>query len=110
MRKRRAGLENDNARADPAVMRGRPMADREASDGRTGFVRAGGVALACVEEDRRRNTGRPVWRSCTDQTGVLRGGRVADRLVVLWRPGHAGGGKGSGFERGQEGGKAWSLV
>ena len=63
---------------------------------------AGVVAAACVQEERRSNTGSPVGGAHAS-TGNPRGpawvGRVAERLGVPGKPGHAGGGKEPQVER-----------
>ena len=63
---------------------------------------AGVVAAACVQEERRSNTGSPVGGAHAS-TGNPRGpawaDRVAERLVVPGKPGNAGGGKEPQVER-----------
>ena len=55
----RAGLETGNAGVDPPRKRGRPMAGgKRAIEAPT--APAGVLALACMEEERGRNTGSPV--------------------------------------------------
>ena len=60
------------------------------------------MAVACVQEERRSNTGSPVGGAHAS-TGNPRGpawaGRVAERLGVPRKPGNAGGGKGPQVER-----------
>ena len=92
---RRAGLENDNAEADPAEFGGRPTPLEKASDGSSGS--AGVMATACrqggVTEHGKPDTveGRDLQPDARE--GQAGPGRVAERLVVPWKPGNAGRGK-----------------
>ena len=63
---------------------------------------AGVVAVACVQEERRSNTGSPggdAHASIGNPRGPAWAGRVAERLGVPRKPGNAGGGKGPQVER-----------
>ena len=76
--------------------------------------RAGVVAMACTQEENARNTGSPIaWSVVTAnlETGDGRTGRygVAERPVLLRRPGNAGGGKGPWFKAGAGSGKAREI-
>ncbi len=64
----------------------------------TGPFPPGVLALACVDDGRRGNTGRPV-DDAHGSTGPAanRAGRVVDGSVIPETPGHAGGGQGTGM-------------
>ena len=93
---RRAGLEKNNAEADPAKLRGRlPSLGKRAKRAPKGS--AGVVAMACVEEEGRatreahrvgEREAQPVARE-----GEAGPDEVTEGRVVLMKPGNAGGGK-----------------
>ena len=68
---RRAGLEKDDAEADPPLFRGRqPASGKRAT--RAPGASAGVLAAACVQEGDRGNTGSPVG-GVHAPTGLPRG-------------------------------------
>src|SRR6266516_615486 len=98
---RRASLEKDNAQADPTTLSGKAdtagVNERSSTPSRC----AGVVATACTQGKRTKH-GKPQSVVSDDQPEAREGqaGRlgVAERFVVLLKPGNAGGGKGSQFK------------
>ena len=97
---RRTSLERRNARADPLERWGRPKTSlwrNEANDGLAGVG-----ATACVQDGDVTKHGKPqaaMVRPSTDSRERQAGlSGVAERLVVPWKPGNAGGGKGPQFK------------
>ena len=105
-RERRAGLEKPNAEADPPTFRGRLPATGDATEDcgerhQAGRLRRGSGDSLCAKGSGC-NPGSPVGGAHAS-TGNPRGpawaGRVAERLGVPGKPGHAGGGKEPQVER-----------
>ena len=107
MSERRAGLEKENAEADPSGLWGRPLPPDKIATASGGS--AGVVASACMEEKIVGTRETPAMRGRGSQRELREGPTcgwcpaqpcgVADRLVVLKKPGNAGGGKGPDFWR-----------
>ena len=85
------------ARADPAVFRGRPSSCGEEAI-RAPTDLAGVVASACMQMKIDRNTGNPVGEARelqpVSREGQAGSSGVAERPVVVRKPGNAGGAKG----------------
>src|SRR3989440_5682073 len=91
-----------DAGADPADIWGRPPSSLSGEQPDPRDDPAGVVATACLHRENGRNTGNPSGgrqRLLNRTPARDRPGRrgVADRLVVPWKPGNAGGGKGPDF-------------
>ena len=92
---RRAGLETNNAEADPPCLRGRlaavgKRATRAPSDS------AGVLTAACVQERDSSNTGSPVGgvhAPTRNPRGPAWAGGVAERLGIPGKPGNAAEGR-----------------
>ena len=101
MSERRAGLEKEIAEADPPGLWGRPWPPDKIATASGGS--AGVVAPACMEEEIVGTREAPTARSCGSQLELreeqARSCGVADRLVILLKPGNAGGGKEPDFWR-----------
>ena len=93
--------KRDVAEADPAEFRGRPMPQGETATAPSGSV--GVMASACLEEEIVETREAPTMRGRGSQLELreeqARSCGVADRLVLLWKPGNAGGGKEPDFWR-----------
>ena len=89
------GLEKEIAEADPPEFRGRPMPLGETATAPSGSV--GVMASACLEEEIVETREAPTMRGRGSQRELreeqARPFGVADRLVLLLKPGNAGGGK-----------------
>ena len=89
------------AEADPPEFRGRPMPLGETATAPSGSV--GLMASACLEEEIVETREAPTMRGRGSQLELreeqARSFGVADRLVLLWKPGNAGGGKEPDFWR-----------
>ena len=85
--------------ADPTEIRGRPMplgiemTERQVPDGPTGVV-----TTACLKRKRWATRETPAVRNCESQPELREEQAgpfgVAERLVVVMKPGNAGGAKG----------------
>ena len=77
-------------------------------------VSAGVMATACTKEGISSNTGSPVggvYAPTENPRGPAWADRVAERPVVVRKPGNAGGAKGPRSRGTQEGGKdRWRLA
>jgi hypothetical protein len=110
---RRAILEKDDARADPLTHAGKAGTAGEESEERTqSSCRGSGDGMYTRGE--RAQHGKPdsvVGRDDQPGTGDGWTGRygVAERPVLLRRPGNAGGGKGPWFKAGAGSGKAREI-
>ena len=84
------------AEADPPEFRGRPMPLGETATAPSDSV--GVMASACLEEEIVETRETPTMRGRGSQLELreeqARSFGVADRLVVLWKPGNAGRGRG----------------
>src|SRR5690349_6887426 len=80
MSERRAGLENDNARAEPAAKERRPPLAPEVSNTRTGPSRRGSD-VDMRAKDLRVNTGNPAWSGDRGKAGA-NGYRGASKAAV----------------------------
>ncbi len=87
--------KRDVAEADPAEFRGRPLPLGRIATAPNGSV--GVMASACMEEEIVGTREAPTVRGRVSQPELREEqagpSGVADRLVVLMKPGHAGGGK-----------------
>ncbi len=113
MSERRAGLEKDVARADPSTHAGKAGRAGEASDARTQSP-CPGSGDGLYTRGERAQHGKPDRVAGGDdqlRTGDGWTGRygVAERPVLLRRPGHAGAGKGPWFKAGAGSGKAREI-
>jgi len=94
---RRAGLEKDNAEADPPSFRGRPTAGREESDARTDLLPPG-YWRQHAWKMKKAATREALLDAAHAAAGTPRGagrvGRVADGSAVPEMRGNARGGKG----------------
>ncbi len=91
------GLEKEIAEADPSGLWGRPLPPDKIATAPSGS--AGVVASACMEEKIVGTREAPAARGRGSQRELreeqARPCGVADRLVLLLKPGNAGGGKGA---------------
>ncbi len=98
MSERRAILEKDVAQADPSTHSGK--ADMAVGKAKKSRSRCAGVVATACTQGKRTQHGKPDGVvGCDDQPEAGDGqiGRygVAERPVVLWKPGNSGGGKGA---------------
>jgi hypothetical protein len=97
----RLGPETIDAEADPTDKWGRPALQRKSATG--ALCNSAGVETTACIEGMHMKHGKPTTTAAAAATGNPRGpgpvASVAERLVVAWKPGNAGGAKGPHFGR-----------
>src|SRR5205807_7730560 len=91
-----------NVGADPATQRGRPLSQASGERPDPAWGPTGVVATACLHRTTTQTREAPAVGLRPNRPPAReRSGRrgVADRLVVPWKPGNAGGGKGPDLGR-----------